>query len=65
MKAAIAFLALSCLLGVVYAEAPLEWPEKYTAEGTISLPYAQISEPFKAVVDMSKKMSFLSTYNGM
>lgn len=42
----------------------LKWPEKYTAEGKIILPYAEISEPFRAVVDKSVGMSLLSTYDG-
>ena len=46
-------------------EAPLKWPVKYTAEGNIILPYADINEPFKAVVDMSSGLSSLNTYNGM
>lgn len=58
-------VAVFCYLAVcVSAEAPLKWPEKYAAEGSISLPYAEISEPFRAVVDMSKEMSLMSTYNG-
>ena len=65
MNVAIALLAFSCSLGAVCAEAPLQWPEKYTAEGRIILPYAQISEPYRAVVDLSKGMSLLSTYDGM
>lgn len=49
----------------VSAESPLKWPERYTAVGNIILPYADINEPFEAVVDMSKGLSSLSTYNGM
>ena len=62
-------LAFCCVLGATLSAAvavPLafEWPKQYTAEGTIYLPYAEIAEPFTAVVDMTKKMSSMDTYHG-
>lgn len=55
---------LCCLVSAVIAAPKLEWPQQYTAEGTIYLPYAEIMEPFETVVDMTKKMSKVDTYGG-
>ena len=57
-------LALCFLIAVVSVEATLKWPDQYSAEGTIYLPYAGIVEPFKAVVDMTNGMSSMDTYDG-
>lgn len=57
-------LAAAAVGVAVAAPLTFEWPEQYTAEGTIFLPYAEIAEPFKAVVDMTKKMSKMDTYDG-
>ena len=61
-------VALVCFVQAVQvsiaAPSTLKWPDKYTAGGKIDLPYAEISEPFRAVVDMSKGMSLMSTYGG-
>lgn len=58
-------LLLTCVVGMVAAApAPLKWPDQYTVEGSIVLPYGDINEPFKAVVDMTKGMSYFSTYDG-
>ena len=40
------------------------WPEQYTTNGLINLPYASIEEPFTAVVDMHYRRSMLDTYKG-
>lgn len=59
-------VTLFCCLAVVSVSggADFKWPEKYTVSGSISLPYAEISEPFVAAVDMTKGMSMFSTYGG-
>lgn len=56
--------ALCCLMAAMCVEATLKWPDQYSAEGTIYLPYAGIAEPYKAVVDMTNGMSSMDTYNG-
>lgn len=43
---------------------PPKWPEKYYAEGTLNLPYAEISEPFAAWFDSEKKSSRIDYYGG-
>ena len=61
----LASLALLCLFaGVVTGVAPLKWPDQYTVSGNVILPYADVNEPFTAVVDMNGGMSSLSTYGG-
>lgn len=55
-------LTLFCYL--VASASAWEWPKQYSTEGNIILPYGGINEPFKAVVDMNKGMSYFNTYNG-
>ena len=61
MSSPLALALFCCLLN---AAASFRWPNQYTAEGKIYLPYAEIAEPFKAVVDMTKGMSRMETYGG-
>lgn len=42
----------------------LQWPETYTISGTISLPYAEITEPFEAIMDIGAKMGRMNINNG-
>jgi hypothetical protein len=59
---------LCCLVfaatGAAVSVPDFVWPEQYSAEGTIYLPYAEIAEPFKAVVDMTNQKSRMDTYDG-
>ncbi|XP_003387854.1 PREDICTED: digestive cysteine proteinase 1-like [Amphimedon queenslandica] len=42
----------------------LQWPDTYTISGTISLPYAEITEPFQAIMDIGAKMGRMNINNG-
>ncbi len=53
-----------CFIVVITATGPLTWPDEYSAEGTISLPYSEIYEPFSAVVDMKNGISKITYYDG-
>ena len=64
MMAGKMMLSQLLLCYLVSVATSFEWPKQYTAEGTIYLPYAEIAEPFKAVVDMTKGMSRIDTYDG-
>ena len=46
----------------VVLSAPLQWPQTYQTSGQIILPYGDIAEPFTAIVDMTRGMSYLNTY---
>lgn len=41
------------------------WPTRYYAEGVLSLPYADLEEPFQAWYDGAEKMSRIDYYQGM
>ena len=58
-----AVVALFCL-PIVASVAPLRFPDAYSAEGMIYLPYGDIAEPFEAWVDFQSGNSRLDTYNG-
>ena len=47
----------------VVLSAPLQWPQTYQTSGQIILPYGDIAEPFTAIVDMTRGMSYLNTYD--
>ena len=42
----------------------LNWPDAYTITGSISLPYAEITEPFEAIMDLGSKMGRMNINNG-
>ena len=42
----------------------LQWPDAYTITGTISLPYAEITEPFEAIMDIGAKLGRMNINNG-
>ena len=58
-------VAVICVLfqTCVVLSAPLQWPKIYQTSGQIILPYGDIAEPFTAVVDMTRGMSYLNTYD--
>ena len=41
-----------------------EWPSKYVIQGTLNLPYAELSEPFTAWFDADLKSSRIDFYGG-
>jgi len=45
-------------------EAP-QWPTKYSVQGTLNLPYAELSEPFTAWFNGETKSSRIDFYGGM
>ncbi|XP_065186397.1 digestive cysteine proteinase 1-like [Sycon ciliatum] len=63
-------LWLCCLSGAVFASARADkkipaFPSRYMAQGTISLPYAEIVEPYTAYVDGDNDRSRIDTYHGL
>ena len=44
-------------------EAP-QWPTKYSVQGTLNLPYAELSEPFTAWFNAETKSSRIDFYGG-
>ena len=44
-------------------EAP-QWPTKYSVQGTLNLPYAELSEPFTAWFNGETKSSRIDFYGG-
>lgn len=61
--------ALVIFLSVVSSVRPgsvptLQWPDGYTASGSIVLPYAEINEDFVAYVDLTGKMGRIDSYGG-
>ena len=42
----------------------LQWQDAYTITGTISLPYAEITEPFEAIMDIGAKLGRMNINNG-
>jgi len=59
-------LLLSSLLGLSLAQdsAPT-WPSSYKVRGVLSIPFAEIQEPFTAWVDLDMKKSRIDYYDGM
>jgi hypothetical protein len=44
---------------------PPDWSRTYTVEGMVSIPFAEIQEPFLAYADMANKKSRVDYYGGM
>ena len=42
-----------------------EWSETYTVFGTLSIPFAEIEEPFAAFADLANGRSRIDYYGGM
>jgi hypothetical protein len=42
-----------------------EWSDTYTVFGTLSIPFAEIEEPFAAFADLSNGRSRIDYYGGM
>lgn len=56
-------VAVLCVLVHAAFSDPLQWPQTYQTSGQIILPYGDIAEPFTAIVDLSKGLSYLNTYD--
>jgi len=41
-----------------------QWPSRYSVQGTLNLPYAELSEPFTAWFDADLKSSRIDYYGG-
>ena len=59
-------LPLCALLAVCLqaVAADLKWPDAYTAEGHIYLPYAGVDEPFTAYFSAKTNRSRIDSYDG-
>ncbi|KAI5634142.1 papain family cysteine protease domain-containing protein [Phthorimaea operculella] len=62
--------ALFCLfvgttLGYVNKQSPPQWSTVYTVRGVLSIPYAELSEPFYAWFDAKHAKSRIDYYGGM
>ena len=59
-------LSLLPLLGLSLAQDPVPtWPSSYKVKGVLSIPFAEIMEPFAAWVDLDMKKSRIDYYDGM
>ena len=64
IEMSLAALLLS-FVALAAADPPaLTWPDAYTITGSISLPYAEITEPFEAIMDLGSKMGRMNINNG-
>lgn len=53
------------VLCVTSLQAAPEWSDTYTVFGTLSIPFAEINEPFTAFADLSNGRSRIDYYGGM
>ena len=51
-------------LGLAQDSVPT-WPSSYKVKGVLSIPFAEIKEPFTAWVDLDMKKSRIDYYDGM
>ncbi|XP_053668625.1 digestive cysteine proteinase 1 [Anopheles marshallii] len=58
-------LVISCLLAGVLATNPPKWPDVYSVSGMLTIPYAEINEPFYAWYDKTNGRSRIDYYGGM
>jgi len=66
MKALLIFISLLVGLNEIRADPkPFSQVRRYTVSGIISLPYAEISEPFQAWLDVDQYASRIDYYDGM
>uniref|UniRef100_G3P0P9 Zgc:103438 n=1 Tax=Gasterosteus aculeatus TaxID=69293 RepID=G3P0P9_GASAC len=56
--------SLSCLLQGKAVPSPPHFGNSYHVKGVISLPYAEIKEPFEAWLDLAAKSSRIDYYHG-
>ena len=55
----------SYLSYVVAKNQPPAWPNHYSVEGVLTIPFAEIMEPFQAYIDFDDGNSRIDYYNGM
>ena len=59
-------LSLLPLLGLGLTQDTVpSWPSSYKVRGVLSIPFAEIKEPFAAWVDLDMKKSRIDYYDGM
>ena len=59
-------LLLLSLLGLSSSQNTVpSWPSSYKVRGVLSIPFAEIKEPFTAWVDLDMKKSRIDYYDGM
>ena len=59
-------LSLLPLLGLGLSQDTVpSWPSSYKVRGVLSIPFAEITEPFAAWVDLDMKKSRIDYYDGM
>ena len=59
----LSLLAAWCLTGAATATAP-NWSPTYSVQGVLSLPFAEIQEPFSAWADIPGRKSRIDYYGG-
>lgn len=68
MKFAFFLVSIVCLHGLQAASMPSQKPfsnlKRYSVSGILSLPYAEINEPFKAWFDIDQYASRIDYYDG-
>ena len=67
MRSVILYLVplVSVAFGASYRDQAPIWPSSYMVRGTLSIPFAEIEEPFSAWVDIDQSKSRIDYYNGM
>lgn len=58
-------ILLSCLFVAALATNPPKWPKTYSVSGILSIPYAEITEPFYAWYDEANGRSRIDYYGDM
>ena len=58
-------ILLTSWLSLTWAARAPSWPDSYMLRGTLSIPFAEIDEPFSAWVDIKLKKSRIDYYGGM
>lgn len=65
MKTLFLFTVIVLIAFVLGENDPIiSWPSSYITSGVVSLPYAEISEPFTMYMDGDSKMGKMDTYDG-
>ena len=58
-------IAFATVMMAAVVSAVPEWSTTYTVFGTLSIPFAEIEEPFAAFADLSNGRSRIDYYGGM
>lgn len=65
MEKALLLFYGSLFTALVDGTPPPNWPQAYQVMGTISIPFAEIEEPFAAFYDAQRGLSRIDYYGGM